>query len=75
MSMQEFLHWTAFLEMEPPDEADNRRTAALLAQITNMAGRSLPKGKTVSVDDFLGKKPQTARDQINFLKGLGGDGS
>lgn len=42
-----------------------------MAQITNMAGRSLPKGKTVAADDFLGKNQQTMEQQIAFLKSLG----
>ena len=50
------------------------RTAALMAQITNMSGKSLPKGKTVSVDDFMGKskKGQSIDDQIAFFKSLKG---
>ena len=46
-----------------------------MATITNMSGRSLPNKKTVSVDDFLGKPkpPQTAAQQIAFMKSLGGN--
>jgi hypothetical protein len=48
------------------------RTAALLAQITNMSGKSLREGKSVSIHDFLGKpKRQSMEEQIAFMKGLG----
>lgn len=74
ITWEEFVYWQAYLRMEPPDEADNRRTAAVLAQITNMAGKSLPKGKQVSAEDFLGRpRQQTAEEQIAFMRGLGGD--
>ena len=73
MSWSEFMHWQAFLRLEPPQDGDNKRTAALLAQITNMSGRSLPNNKRVSPDDFLGtkNKQQTMHDQIAFMKSLG----
>ena len=49
-----------------------RRTAALMAQITNMSGRSLKNNKTVSPDDFMGGKrmSQTPEEQIAFFKSL-----
>lgn len=78
MGMREFYTWLAFLQMEPPDQAENARTAALMAQITNVAGRALPKGKTVAAKDFLPKekpRPQTREEQIAFMKGLKSDGS
>lgn len=73
MSLSEFAHWQAFLAMEPPDKGDNERTAALMATITNMSGKSLPKNKTVKAEDFLGRKKQrqTMEQQIAFMKGLG----
>jgi hypothetical protein len=72
MTWDEFVYWQAFLKLEPPDQGDNVRTAALLAQITNMAGKSLREGKSVSINDFLGKpKRQSMEDQIAFMKGLG----
>jgi hypothetical protein len=72
ITWDEFVYWQAFLRLEPPDQGDNQRTAALLAQITNMSGKSLKKGKSVSIDDFLGKpKRQSMEDQIAFMKGLG----
>ena len=72
MSWREFLHWQAYLHLEPPDKPANERTAALMAQITNMAGRSLPDQKRVTADDFLGKpKTQSMQDQIAFMKSLG----
>ena len=73
MSLSEFSHWQAYLAMEPPERGDNERTAALMATITNMSGRSLPNKKTVTPDDFLSKKKQsqTAEQQIAFMKGLG----
>ena len=72
MTWDEFVYWQAFLRLEPPEQGDNQRTAALLAQITNMSGKSLKQGKSVSIDDFLGKpKRQSMEDQIAFMKGLG----
>ena len=74
MSWREFTHWQAYLKIEPPEQADNMRTASLMAQITNMSGRSLPDKKMLSADDFLGIKKtrgQSMQDQINFMKGLG----
>lgn len=75
MSSDEFLYWQAFFELEPPDKGDNERTAAILAQITNMAGRSLPDNKRVSPKDFLPdsqSRPtrQSMEDQIAFMKSL-----
>ena len=74
ITWREFLHWQAYLEMEPPEQGDNNRTAALLSQITNMAGRSLPDRKRVKPEDFMGKpqKVQTEQNQKAFLQGLGG---
>jgi len=72
MTWEEFVYWQAYLRLEPPEQGDNQRTAALLAQITNMAGRSLPDRKRVKPEDFLGTgKPQTMEEQIAFMKGLG----
>ena len=72
MTWEEFIHWQAYLRLEPPDEPGNIRNAALMATITNMSGRSLPKNKTVTADDFLGKKrQQTVEEQIAFMKSLG----
>jgi hypothetical protein len=74
MTWEEFVYWQEFFKLEPPDEPAMLRTAALMAQITNMSGKSLPKGKTVSVDDFMGKKTarQSMEDQIAFMKSLNG---
>jgi hypothetical protein len=67
----------AFLKMEPPDEGDNYRTAMLLTQITNMAGKSLPKGKKVKPEDFIGKpeanKVQRPEDHKAFFLTLRGN--
>ncbi|MEE8481812.1 MAG: hypothetical protein V3S12_00535 [Acidiferrobacterales bacterium] len=74
MSWREFQHWQAYLNIEPPDKGDNERTAALMAQITNVAGRSLPTNKRVEPADFLGKAethPMTIDQQIAFMKSLG----
>lgn len=72
MSLRQFYMWLAYLKIEPPEESANHRTAMVLAQITNTAGRALPDKKFVSADDFLGKKKQqTAADQIAFMKSLG----
>jgi len=70
ISWDEFIYWQEFLKMEPPDQAENARTAAIMAQLTNMAGKSLPAGKTVTAEDFLGRREQTAEEQIAFLKAL-----
>jgi hypothetical protein len=79
MSWREFIYWQAYLQIEPPDDAALKRTAAVLAQITNMAGRVLPGKKTVKPADFLAgagfdvalPKEQTAEEQIAFMKSLG----
>jgi len=55
MSWDEFVYWQAYLKLEPPEDGHNKRTAALLAQITNMSGKSLPQGKKVTINDFMGK--------------------
>ena len=73
MSWEEFMYWNAYLALEPPEHAANLRTAALMAQITNMSGRSLPDKKFVNVDDFIGKpKVQTAEEQLAFMRSLNG---
>lgn len=72
MSWEEFVHWQVYFRDEDPEMPANQRTAALLTQITNMAGRSLPDGKRVKPDDFLGKpRVQSIEDQIAFMKSLG----
>lgn len=72
ITMREFFAWMAYLHIEPPERGDNERTAALMAQITNMSGKSLPKGKQVSPADFLGgKKRQTLDQQKAFFKSIG----
>jgi len=65
------------MSIEPPEEGDNLRTASLMAQITNMSGRSLPDKKMVQPSDFYGKpkpppKPQSAAEQIAFMRSLKG---
>ena len=73
MPWDEFVYWQAYLSIEPPGQQDDQRFAALMAQITNMSGRSLPDRKTVKPSDFLGspKRQQTMEEQIAFMKGLG----
>lgn len=72
ITWDEFIYWTAFLKLEPPEEPANIRTAALMAQITNMSGKSLKDGVRVTADDFLGKKKvQSMEEQIAFFKSLG----
>ena len=79
MSWREFQYWQAYLDIEPQDKGANERTAALLSQITNMSGRSLPVNKRVEPSDFLGKTethPMTIDQQIEFMKSIGkSDGS
>jgi hypothetical protein len=73
ISWDEFIYWQAYMHLEPPERAANQRTAAILAQITNMSGKSLRDGKTVTAEDFLGtKKKQTMEEQIQFMKSIGG---
>jgi hypothetical protein len=75
MSWREFTHWMAFLELEPPEAAENYRLAVLLSQMTNMAGKSLPKGRKVKPEDFLPKRPekeQDSQDQKKFFMSLRG---
>lgn len=71
ISWREFLYWQAYFDDEPPESPANHRTAAVLAQIANFSGRSLPDGKRVKASDYLPKKPQTASQQQAFLKTLG----
>lgn len=70
ISWTEFMHWQAYLEAEPPEQGAVHRTAAVLAQIANFSGRSLPDGKRVKASDFLPKKAQTAQQQKAFFKSL-----
>ena len=66
------MYWNAYLKLEPPDRGDNQRTAALMAQITNMSGRSLKEGQLKTAEDFLGKpKVQSMTEQIAYMKSLG----
>ena len=74
MPYEEFIYWQAYFMLEPPDDAANRRVAAIMAHIANMSGKSLPAGKTVSAEDFFGRKEQTAEQQIAFLRAIS-DGS
>ena len=72
MSWREFSYWQEYLRIEHPERGANKRAASIMAQITNMSGRSLPDKKTVTAEDFLGeKKPQSMEAQIAFMKGLG----
>ena len=77
MSFREFMYWQEYLRIEPPDEGDNRRAAVLLAQITNMSGRSLSGNRQVQPADFLPNagscetSQQSNEDQINFMKSIG----
>ena len=74
ITWDEFIYWQAYLDIERPNEAANQRTAAILAQITNMSGRSMPTGKMVTPEDFFGeRKGQTAEQQIMFMRSIGGD--
>ena len=75
ITRREFNEACAYLQLNPPEENANRRTASLMAQIANFAGKSLKEGKTVSADDYLGKpkaprRAQTAEEQQAFLKAL-----
>ena len=72
ITWDEFIYWMAFLHLEPVEEPANMRTASLLAQITNMSGKSLRDGKTVTPDDFYRKKPikQSIDEQISFFKSM-----
>lgn len=78
ISRREFNQALAYLQIEPPEEGDNKRAASLMAQVANYAGRALPKKKWLTADDFLGKpqepKPmQTAEEQKTFMRGLKGN--
>lgn len=46
------------------------RIAVLLAQITNMSGKSLRDGKSMSPEDFLGgsQRAQSMEEQIEMFK-------
>lgn len=71
ISWREFMYWQAYFDDEPPEAPANHRTAAVLAQIANFSGRSLPDGKRVKASDYLPKKPQTLDQQKAFFKSLG----
>lgn len=74
ITYDEFMHWQAYLRLEPPEQPANQRLAVLLAQITNMSGKALKEGKTVKPEDFLGEsRQQTMQDQIAFFKSLSKD--
>jgi len=72
MTRREFNQALAFLQMNPPEETANIRTASIMAQIANFSGRSLPDKKMVSADDYLGRKKQaqTAEEQKEFLRSI-----
>lgn len=74
ITWEEFIYWQAYFSLEPPEAPANARAAAIMAQITNMSGKSLPKGRSVTMEDFLGKKtkPMTAEEQIAMMRGIGG---
>lgn len=72
ITWREFLYWQAFLTEEHPDLAENRRTASLMATITNMSGKVMKDNQQVTAEDFLGgPKPQTMEQQIAFMRSLG----
>lgn len=77
MPMSEFVGWMAYLRSDPVQEAENARAAALMAQITNMSGRSLPKGRHVKPEEFLPKrrKPQTWQEQKRIFQAITGSGN
>lgn len=71
MPMREFHLWQAYLKEYDPDLRNDLRSAKLMAHISNMSGKVLRQGVTVSHEDFLGgRKPQSFEDQIAFLKGI-----
>jgi len=74
ISWTEFCHWQVYLNKHPPEAADNKRVAALMATITNMSGKQLPSGKKVKAEDFLPKPKQSPQDQIAFMKSRNLDG-
>jgi hypothetical protein len=76
ISYEEFMHWLAYLELEPPDYGATYRTALVLERITNMSGKSVKK--PVKVDDFMPKAPviemaQTIDEQKAFLRSIRGE--
>ncbi len=67
------MYWQEYLALVPPDRPASERTAALMAQITNMSGRSLPDKKMVRAKDFLDPQEpsqQAMQDQINYMKAM-----
>jgi len=72
MTHREFNQAMAFLQLHPPEESANVRTASVMAQIANFSGRTLPDKKMVSPDDYLGRKkePQSAEHQKDFLRSI-----
>jgi len=68
MTWRQFNQALAYLQMNPPEQAANHRTASLMAQIANFAGKSLKEGKTVKPSDYLSKPKQSSVQQKEFLK-------
>ena len=78
ISRREFNQCLAYLQIEPPEENANRRTASVMAQIANWSGKVIKEGKTATADDYLGnpqepKPMQTAEEQKAFMRGLKGN--
>lgn len=75
LTWEQFMHWQAYFEIEPPEHNDNYRTALILERITNMSGKSVKK--SVKVEDFMPKKEtkqaQTMEEQKAFFRNLRGD--
>lgn len=72
MSWREFNLWQAYLNVENPEERQDRRLASLMAHISNMAGKQMADGKTAHPDDFLGiRREQSAEDQIRIMEAIG----
>jgi hypothetical protein len=77
LTWDEFWHWIAYFEMEPPNRAEDYRAAMICAQVYNTAGKAFKKN--VTPEQILGlekeaskpKQYQTAAEQKAFLRGLG----
>lgn len=74
MGWREFQLWQEYMKQYPPDRGEQLRTAALMACITNMSGKSMPEGKRVTTRDFLPEDDplnlQTQDQTLAFMRAM-----
>ena len=73
ITMREANQAIAYLHINDPEASANRRTASLMAQIANWAGRAMKGTKMLKAEDFLPvRKPkkQTAQEMKEVFRAL-----